>query len=448
MGVLGALFSGVTGLNANSNALGMIGDNIVNLNTVGYKATEARFSTLVTEAATSGLFSSGGVQSSAQTLVEKQGLLLASNSPTDLAIVGSGFFVVGNSSASGTGQDIQFTRAGSFTPDADGFLQNTAGLYLKGWPIDDNGNIPNNLGDLSILETINVSGLTGTAEATTSIRLRANLLATQTPNPNISTYDPTNSATNMSSGSGLTPDFTRTLPIIDAQGGTRSLQFSFLKSSTPNRWFVEISVPPPANFNLTGTHVDGQVAVGTLAFNEDGSIDLTNTSAELKNPLVIDWTDGPADSNISINWGTDGKADGFTQFNSVSTLLSSTINGAVFGNVSGVSISPEGKVTALFDNGLIKDVFQLPVATFQNPNGLIRRNGNAFVPSPESGTFNVQIPGTGGAGKISPSNLEGSTVDLATEFTRLITTQRAFTASTRIITTADEMLDELNRVKR
>jgi len=448
MSVVGALLAGVTGLNANSNALGMISDNIVNVNTVGYKATRARFSTLVTEASSSAQFSPGGVQSGPQTLVDQQGLLQSSDSATDLAIVGSGFFVVGTSNAPGNTSAVQFTRAGSFTPDADGFLKNAAGLFLRGVPIDPQGNIPNNLGDLSVFQAINVSGLTGTAKATTSISLRANLQASQTPNPLIASYDPTNSTFNMASGTGLNPDFIRTIPIIDSQGGTRSLTLGFLKTATPNQWDVEVYVPSPSNFTLVPPHVDGQVAVGTLAFNQDGTVDLTTTSAELKNPINISWTDGAAPSTISFDWGTDKKADGFTQFNSLSTLLSSTVDGAVFGNVSGVKIDDGGKVTALFDNGLITDVFQLPIVTFQNPNGLIRKNGNAFVQSPESGTFNIQIPGTGGAGRISPSNLEGSTVDLGTEFTQLITTQRAFSAATRIITTADEMLDELNRVKR
>jgi flagellar hook protein FlgE len=137
-----------------------------------------------------------------------------------------------------------------------------------------------------------------------------------------------------------------------------------------------------------------------------------------------------------------------TQYDSTSTLISSSVNGAVFGNVEGVDIGEDGVVTAQFDNGLIKDVFKLPLATFQNPNGLERRNGNAFIESDQSGTFSLQQAGTGGAGKFSPSTLEASTVDLANEFTDMITTQRAYSASTKIITTADEMLTELNRVKR
>lgn len=122
------------------------------------------------------------------------------------------------------------------------------------------------------------------------------------------------------------------------------------------------------------------------------------------------------------------------------------MNGAVFGNVIGTNISEDGVVTALFDNGLSRDVFQLPVATFPNPDGLTRLQGNAFGVSDNSGNFSVVLPGTGGAGTIAPSTLEASTVDLAEEFADLIVTQRSFSASTRIISAADEVLEELVRI--
>ncbi len=116
--------------------------------------------------------------------------------------------------------------------------------------------------------------------------------------------------------------------------------------------------------------------------------------------------------------------------------------------MTGVKVGDDGVVTALFDNGLTKNVYQLPVATFQNPDGLGRRGGNAYAVSDQSGSFAIQIPGSGGAGTIAPETLEASNIDLGTEFTKLITTQRAFSASTKIITTADQMLTELNQVKR
>lgn len=448
MSVLGALFSGASGLTANSNALGMIADNIANVNTIGYKATTPRFSTLVTETTAVTSYSAGGVFASPQSLVDQQGLLQSSESPTDLGIVGQGFFAVSQFPAAGISQDnIQFTRAGSFTPDASGFLQNAAGLYLKGWPIDANGNIPSNLGDLGTLETVNVSGLTGTAESTTTVTLRANLQATQAISPLEGAYNGAVSANNMASGA-VPADFERNIQVFDAQGGTHTMTIAMLKSATVNEWHVEIYASPASEVAPIAPLVDGQIASGTLAFNTDGSFDLANTSPGLVAALPINWTGGAAPSAVTFSYGTDAKTDGFTQFDSASTLISSNVNGAVFGNVVGVSISREGIASALFDNGLIKKVFQLPIAKFQNPNGLQRRNGNAYTQSDQSGEFSMQVPGTGGAGLIAPSTLEASTVDLAEEFTKLITTQRAFSASTKIITTADEMLEELNRIKR
>jgi len=447
MSVYGALFSGVSGLNANSNALGMISDNITNMNTVGYKATRASFSTLATEAASETTYSPGGVQAKPQTLVDNQGLLEAYSSPTDLAISGSGFFVVSDKSENGVSSgDLQFTRAGSFSADDEGYLKNTAGLYLKGWPIDENGDVPTNLGDLNTLETINIQGLTGTAEATTDVKVRANLRSSQSVSSVVSggNYDPTNATYNMANAEtngNVTPDFERNVQVFDAQGGTHTITMGFLKDTTNNQWNVELysdDVTTPAQ----------PIASGVMAFNPDGSLDLTNTDSALTDPISISWTNGAQASNVTFNFGSDGKTDGMTQYDSTSTLISSSVNGAVFGNVEGVDIGENGVVTAQFDNGLIKDVFKLPLATFQNPNGLERRNGNAFIQSDQSGTFSLQQAGTGGAGKFAPSTLEASTVDLAEEFTDMITTQRAYSAATRIITTADEMLTELNRVKR
>lgn len=443
MSVYGALFSGVSGLNANSNALGMISDNITNMNTVGYKATKAQFSTLATEAASQTTYSPGGVQAKPQTLVDNQGLLEASESPTDLGISGSGFFVVSDSPEDGVASgDLQFTRAGSFSADDEGFLKNTAGLYLKGWPIDENGDIPTNLGDLNTLETINIQGLTGTAEATTDVKIRANLRSSQSVSSAVSggTYDATDTNNNLASGN-VAPDFERNVQVFDAQGGTHTITMGFLKDSTNNQWNVEL-------YSDDVSTPDQPISSGTMAFNPDGSLDLANTDTALTDPISVNWTNGAQASNITFDFGSDGKTNGMTQFDSTSTLISSSVNGAVFGNVQGVDIGEEGVVTAQFDNGLIKDVFKLPLATFQNPNGLERRNGNAFIQSDQSGTFSLQQAGTGGAGKFAPSTLEASTVDLAEEFTDMITTQRAYSAATRIITTADEMLTELNRVKR
>ncbi len=444
-----ALASGVSGLRAFSEAIGAISDNIVNLNTVGYKETRNRFTTLVTETQSVDRFSPGGVEVRAQTLVSQQGLLRTTGSQTDLGIDGKGFFIVKSApSANAPSGQIQFTRAGNFTPDEQGFLKNTAGLFLLGFPIDQNGNIPTNLGDLSKLVPINTSGLTGTAEATDTVGVRINLQSSLPANPG-----PVNAGDLATKA--VTPDFERTITIFDAQGTAQDLTLAAVKTGT-NKFRFEI-FGDGTKMNTTASPA-GLVLSGEVLFNSDGSIQQfvedfpssTTINPGAGNPISpsadITYANGAGTETVTFQLGTAGDNDGLTQFDSISTLISTSANGAVFGNVIGVNVSEDGVVTALFDNGLSRDVFQLPLATFPNPDGLTRLQGNAYGVSDFSGKFSVVLPGTGGAGTVSPRTLESSTVDLAAEFAELIATQRAFSAATRIITTADQVLQDLVRI--
>ena len=461
MSIYGALFAGVAGLKANSLALGVISDNIANVNTVGYKRNTTDFTTLVTGEGVGSAFSPGGVKSAARTLMEQQGLLQSSSSATDIAISGDGFFVVSPQVTTGSATDqFLFTRSGSFTTDANGNLRNAAGFYLQGWPVASDGSVSANPSDLTQLETINLGQLGGTAEPTTELTLSANLLASQAISADEATYDPTASATNMASGT-VEPDFVRSVQIFDSKGGFRTLTFAFLKSSTPNEWHAEIYVEPSSDVvNGTGL-VDGQVATGTVAFNASGLLDTANTSSSLLNLSFqasgtspgageVAWATslGIGAQDVAVDLGTGGTTGGFTQFDSPSNLISSQVNGAVFGGLAGVNIDKDGYVTALFDNGIQRKIYQLPIATFVNPSGLGAVSGNAYIVTNGSGPFNLKVAGTGGAGTVESQALEASTVDIAEEFTGLITTQRAYSASTRIITTADEMLQELIQIKR
>ena len=177
MSIFGAMFSGVTGLHAQSQALGMIADNISNMNTVGYKGTSARFFSLVTQAASRTTFTPGGVSSSPAQHIDRQGLLQSSTSKTDIAVAGRGFFVVNQSAITGTGQFL-FTRAGSFNPDQNGNLVNTAGYFLQGWPLTDGTTLPANTSTLSSVQTVNVANLAGTATPTSIVNLSLNLPST------------------------------------------------------------------------------------------------------------------------------------------------------------------------------------------------------------------------------------------------------------------------------
>jgi flagellar hook protein FlgE len=269
------------------------------------------------------------------------------------------------------------------------------------------------------------------------------------------TYAAGTSANNMASGA-VTPDFSRSIQVFDSQGGLSTVTLSLLKDNVANVWHAEIYSPDITNTG--GSLVNGQIAVGDIAFTANGLLDTTNTT--LPSTLSIgasspgggtaDWdaTLGIAGQDITLSLGAAGAAGGFTQYASQSALISTSVNGAVFGSLTGVKVDEDGFVTALFDNGIERKIYQLPVATFINPAGLKPETGNAYSVTNDSGPFNLKIANTGGAGKVEGGSLEASTVDIAQEFTSLITTQRAYSASTKIITTADDMLNELIQIKR
>ena len=428
-----ALYAGVSGLSAQSSAMATVADNITNINTVGYKGVAAEFRTLVTDGRMSSSYSAGGVAAAPQALISKQGLLQASSSQTDLAMDGAGFFVVRTSDAPGS--EIAFTRAGAFKPDLEGFLRNTSGYYLQGWRLDPMGNYVDT-GNLDALEPVRLSELTGSAAPTTLIQLRANL---QSDAP---AFTGTYASGDLAAGT-VPPTFSRSLDIYDAQGGPHRVTMAFLKTAA-NTWQAEIYATPPADVTAAG----GLLSSGTVAFNPDGSLNLAGSTAALFAPLAVGWTNGAGSQPIDIRLGTNGGLDGLTQFGGTSALISSSVNGGLLGNIASIEVSTEGVVSAIFEDGTSRAVWQLPIATFQNPDGLTRLSGNAFAISMASGSAAVNEPGAFGSGLISSSTLEASNDDLAQEFTNMIRFQRAYSASSKIITTVDDMLQELSNLKR
>ncbi|HSM95757.1 MAG TPA: flagellar hook protein FlgE [Rhizomicrobium sp.] len=439
MSLYGALMIGVSGLDANSQALSIASSNIANVNTVGYKSSSANFSTLLASAMGSGDVSNAGVMSSATQNITTQGTISTASSPTDLAISGNGFFVVSSTpAAAGSTNSQYYTRAGDFAPDQNGNLVNSAGNYLMGWPLDSTGAVPTNRTDMT---AVNINNLSGKAEATTTMTLQANLKA--------STTAQTYTAGDVAAGN-VTPDFQRTINVYDSQGGAQPLQISYVKTAA-NAWSYEVSYTGNAANLGTATN---PIATGDVTFNSDGTLagitDTTGGGSTLSPDgtvgITIPWdttASGLQPQNITLNMGTLNTSNGVTQFDSASTLTSSTVDGSLFGSLSGVTVDTSGYVTANFSNGLSQKIYKLPIATFSNPNGLTAVSGNAYQASNASGVATINEAGTGGAGAIESSSLEASTVDLATEFTNLITTQRAYQASTRIVTTASDMLDQL-----
>ncbi len=566
MSLFGSLFSSVSALNAQSTAMGIISDNISNVNTVGYKATNARFSTLVTGSATDTSFSPGGVQARPVALVDQQGLLQSSASPLDIAISGNGFFAV-NTLGNSTGESL-FTRAGQFSQDELGNLVNTAGFFLQGWPLDPNGLLPGQAGNVNTtssaniasLETVNVSNINGIAAETTAVAIGANLQASQpistgpidttqslsitastdlgttpgltngdqftvthgtvsqvfeyqaapgaanefstltelaaavnaitgisatltgsaadqtlsiqgddprqaltlanttgtpatdlfggaSPLVTADTYDETDVTKNMASGA-VSPDFSRAVRVFDAQGGGHDLQVAFLKVAN-NQWAVEIFASPASDVTTGAPLVAGQLATGTITFNGDAT--LNGVSASLAAPVTAAWNNGASASSITFDWGTagvigTGLADGMSQFDGQFNVSFVNQNGSEVGQLNGVTIDDEGFVIASFTNGETSRFYKLPIVTFADPRSLEGRSGNVFAQTDESGAFNLREAGQGGAGRVAPAALEAANVDLGEEFTDMIITQRAFTASSRVISTVDQLLEDLIRI--
>lgn len=433
MSLYSALYAGVSGLGAQSSAMATVADNITNINTVGYKGVTTEFRTLVTDGQMKSSYSAGGVSAAPQAMISKQGLLQASSSQTDLAIDGAGFFVVRTGDQPGA--PVAFTRAGAFKPDVQGYLRNTSGFYLQGWRLDAQGSYVDT-GNLDALEPVRLSELTGSAAATTKIQLRANLKSDEVP------YTGAYAAGDIASGA-VDPHFSRSLDIYDAQGGAHRVTMGFVKTAA-NSWQAEIYADPASDVTAAG----GLLASGNVRFNPDGSLDLGGSSPALFAPLNVSWTNGAGSQPVELALGSDDGLDGLTQFGSESALISSSVDGGLLGNIASIEVSDEGVVSAIFEDGTSRAVFQLPVATFQNPDGLTRLSGNAYSVSGSSGSAAINRPGALGSGSISSSTLEASNVDLAQEFTNMIRFQRAYSASSKIITTVDDMLQELSNLKR
>ena len=470
MSLNSAMTAGSSGLQAESSALAAISNDIANVNTVGFKGDDIDFETLVTASA-GATFQAGGVSTTTQQLVSQQGATTQTSSPTDLAITGQGMFVTSTQpTAVGGNAEAEFTRAGSFSPDANGFLKNTAGLYLLGYPADAQGVINTTSTSINTLQPINVTSIAGQVSATTAASINANLDANQAISPQAAAaalappgagaYNAlTNSmaAYNPATNTGTPPDFTMQIPISDSLGGSRTVQVDMLKTATPNVWDAEIQAVPASDVVGGPGLAPGQIATGTITFNADGSVASTTlpasltfgaSSAAAPAGTAVNWAPslGVAAQSVTLGLGAPGSTGTMTQFASSSVVQSIDTNGTPFGNLSSVTIGQTGLVTATFDNGTSRQIAQVALATFPNVNGLTAVNGDAYLQSQTSGDFSLKTAGTGGAGTLSSSTLESSTVDLSTEFTNLIIAQQAYDASSKVISTADQMTQALLQV--
>lgn len=449
MSIFSAMISAVSGLKAQGHALGHISDNLANTSTVGYKRVETRFQNLVT-ASSSQVHSPGGVLSVPSRNVLLQGSIDRSDQETNLALNGQGFFSVSKATVWQDGtrafDSNYYTRAGDFSLDREGYLVNSAGFFLNGWPVTD----PANLAVNPNAEPIQINRLSDTPAQTTYLKYRANLPA------NANVLDDTNTAT---------PDIEYSpsqMRVYDPLGNERDLMVQWIKEdpSIPgneNLWRVEVSV---AGGDLTGTaggtdgitryvrfHPSnaGSATPGTVEWidaDPAGPGVPPNSGTPAGIPLSITEADGSS-WDFDLRFGEHGQLGGLTQYASQGIELSRTEqDGVPLGSLEKVTVDANGFVILNYNNGRSLPVYKIPVALFSAPNALQAVAGTAFSATFESGPPTLVSAGDLGAGEVVPMSLEASNVDIGHEFSRMIITQRAYSANARVVTVSDGMLQE------
>lgn len=571
MSLFGSLNAGVAGLGAQSQSMSVISDNLANVNTIGYKRNRALFSQLVTSSGLSGtLFNAGGVGTNIQRSQSVQGSLQSTNSSTDLALSGNGFFVTVGDTAIDNETPYFYTRAGAFSENSQGLLEHTSNTFLLGWRTESDGTVQ----DIQNPEPVELQTVGSSARATSSLDLGLNLdssedlypydvgLAPITPpggdlgivSANLETIvnDPTQA------------QFIADTRFFDGQGTPRDVSVAFTKRSD-NVWDYTIFTDG-ANIVNGSNGTNEQLGFGSLYFNDNGSLKFNetfqNNGTSANDGLSINWSGGVPTGNIEFNFGDytggrvlsiadreaagvgfgedildiqidDAKAtaagidpaapfelqgdglgnlimvsdpgganiasapvaipspltgaetlefdngvtmtiaptftdpgaatvggpfqsavaepgigtevgtNGLIQFDSPYNTEFATQDGFGSGTLSSITVDEEGFVVGSFTNGETKKIFKLVVGVFQNPAELDAISGNLFRETDASGRPLYKEAGLGNTATVSSGSLEQSTVDIAEEFSNMIVSQRAFQASSKVITTVDQMLNEL-----
>ncbi len=396
----------------------VIGNNVANVNTPGFKSGRVTFQevfsqTLRGASSPSGTELSGGgvnpmqvglgVATASIDTNHTPGNLQPTSRMTDVAIEGSGFFVVRYGSAQA------YTRVGAFDTDGDGVLVDAEGRKILGWVSNSSGVLPTDKSE-DLLAPIRIAiGSNMPASATDLVKWDKNL----------------------DTESEIGSERTAPVTVYDSQGRTHAIVVTFTKVGT-NQWEWEAGSPA--------------IGSGTLEFENDGSLKSADGGVDLAGdpvpPVITLDPDGVAPLAISLDFVD------VTQMAGPSTITAPVVNGCPTGTLESFSFDSKGTISGFYSNGQTKILGQLAIANFANAGGLMKLGKNAFIQSNNSGTPDIGEAGTSGRGTIAPSALEMSNVDLAEEFTQMIITQRGFQANSRIITVADELLQELVSLKR
>jgi len=461
------MFSGVSGLRQHQLKMDTIGNNIANVNTVGFKSQRVTFQEIFSQTLKgAGSPQSGkggtnpqqvglGISLSSIDTFQTRGSVQRTDNLTDLAISGDGFFILSNSE---DGLSRSYTRAGNFSLDDAGNLVAANGYRVMGYMMDSNTNTLR-----SQLEGIKISKAEAVfAKETTYSKFEGNLdnQITQSTAATLPTFTPGGTITDpdvlkLPSGAKY---WETTATVFDSLGGKHTLKYTFVRGiaadgtlnlptgddTLADNWGVFIQDQDTkqyfTNTGVSGTGADLAAVLIPLEFDENGLIDTTTSMETIE--LAIEGKNGSDDIKVDVDFSK------LTQFANESTAAVTDSDGYPQGSLDTFSIGPTGEISGIFTNGISKIIGQIALTMFKNPAGLEKTAENMYQVTPNSGDPIIGLPGSSGLGSVNSGTLEMSNVDISNEFAEMISTQRGFQANSRIITTSDEMLQELVNLKR
>ena len=428
MGVLSSMYTGISGIHANGEALGVISDNIANANTIGFKTSRAEFADEISKSLKGVL---GGHQIGRGTKLNgvvqlfSQGAISQTEKATDVAISGDGFFVVDGA------EGRSYTRNGSFNFNKDGELVNGDGLTVKGFRADETGKISSKLDSVKLDRAVIDAKKTEMVNIAMNLDIRADAVE--------SGFDMAkpNETSNYSTG----------VTVYDSAGNTHNVTLYFTKTGD-NQWkWSAAAKGEEMQGGEKGKPVVG--ASGTLKFTIDGKLQSQTIDSN-----SFSFTKGAQpDQAIAFKFGDDIEGggtgiSGATQYGSASDIYKHTQDGYTAGTIGGLSFSDDGVLSAFYSNGVTKNLAQLGIAKFENNEGLFKAGNNLFKESRNSGQANIGAPANAGRGRIFSKSVESSTTDIAAEFVNLIQMQRAFQANAKTLSSSDELMQEILNMKR
>ena len=431
MSLFGSLNTAVSGLTSQSAAFSNIGDNVANSQTVGFKSTDTTFQDYLTSSSATEN-QSGAVVARPDYQNTTEGAITQTGNALNLAISGQGFFNVSQAESESNGTvtfspQAEYTRAGDFSLNKDGYLVNGSGDYLNGW-------LANSAGVLDQTKPVPIQiQQTGYSPVPTgNATLAANLPASP-------------------DGSAIATQ----IPVVDSLGRSQTLNLAWAPvTGSNNTWSVAITQGDGTSlgsakvaFGADGNPAAPEGTVGSVT-PTGGTLTGSTFSTGGAATIALTANFGAGNQAINLHLGNFGQANGLTQFAGTTySPRSLTQDGVPPGSFNGVTTNPNGDVVVNFDNGQSRTVARVPLATFADADALQKENGQAYEATNASGVAQTVQSGSNGSGTLVTNSTEGSNVDIATEFTKLIVAQRAYSANTKMVTTADQMLQDTLNMK-